>query len=210
MTKSPGSFSFFILGGGGLLRERVQVRLLDMENRRTGWIWTRMDSLASEISTGVDLMKNRALPLPLPGTTSSQARKDSQMKPLIPTVILAATILTGKGFGQTIQKARASAEQDLRSAIGELAELRLLIEREKIPLSKKVTDLEREAITKTTRNSTVICVCATTETQALSNSKRKCERTRINSNSASVCYRTTPEVGGEALPLPSRKFGKLK
>tara|TARA_Y100000588_G_C14111304_1_gene863134 strand:+ start:250 stop:948 length:699 start_codon:yes stop_codon:yes gene_type:complete len=35
-----------------------------------GWNWTRMDSLASEISTGVDLMKNRALPrfleLPLP------------------------------------------------------------------------------------------------------------------------------------------------
>lgn len=35
-----------------------------------GWKWTRMDSLASEISTGVDLMKNRALPrfleLPLP------------------------------------------------------------------------------------------------------------------------------------------------
>ena len=35
-----------------------------------GWKWSRVDSLASEISTGVDLMKNRALPrflnLPLP------------------------------------------------------------------------------------------------------------------------------------------------
>ena len=40
------------------------------EPSEKGWIWTRMDSLASEISTGVDLMKNRALPrfleLPLP------------------------------------------------------------------------------------------------------------------------------------------------
>ena len=70
------------------------------------------------------------------------------MKPLIPTVLLAFTILTGEGFGQTIQQARASAEQDLRSAIGQLGELRLLIEREKIPLSKEVTDLEREAIAK--------------------------------------------------------------
>ena len=35
-----------------------------------GWEWTRMDSLAPEVSNGVDLMKNRALPsfleLPLP------------------------------------------------------------------------------------------------------------------------------------------------
>ena len=35
-----------------------------------GWNWTRDDSLASEVSAGVDLMKNRALPrfleLPLP------------------------------------------------------------------------------------------------------------------------------------------------
>jgi hypothetical protein len=35
-----------------------------------GWKWTRMDSLASEISAGVDLMNNRALPrfleLPIP------------------------------------------------------------------------------------------------------------------------------------------------
>ena len=64
------------------------------------------------------------------------------MKPLFPVIILAFTILQAQGFGQTLQQARASAERDLRSAIGQLGELRLKIEREKIPLSKKVTDLE--------------------------------------------------------------------
>ena len=48
-------------------------------------------------------MKNRALhflELPLP-------KPQRIRKPLVPTVLLAFTILTGEGFWQTIQQARA-------------------------------------------------------------------------------------------------------
>ena len=70
------------------------------------------------------------------------------MKHFISLFTFAIAILDGQVSGQTIQQARASSEQDLRSAIAQLAQLRLKIEREKIPLAKKVAELERDAVTK--------------------------------------------------------------
>jgi len=70
------------------------------------------------------------------------------MKLFFPTVILTLAAFLGNAHGQTILQARASAEQDLKSAIGKLGQLRLNIEDEKIPLAKKVSDLEHKAATK--------------------------------------------------------------
>ena len=70
------------------------------------------------------------------------------MKPFLPSLLLSLAVLAGGASGQTIQQAKASAEQDLRSAIRELGQLRAKIEGEKIPLAKKVAELEREAAGK--------------------------------------------------------------
>ena len=70
------------------------------------------------------------------------------MKHFFLFIPFAIAILFAQASGQTIQQARASSEQDLRSAIAQLAQLRLKIEREKIPLAKKVAELERDAVTK--------------------------------------------------------------
>ena len=64
------------------------------------------------------------------------------------TFIFSLIASLGKSYGQTIVQARASAEQDLRTAIGELGQLRLKIEDEKIPLARKVSEMEREAASK--------------------------------------------------------------
>ena len=70
------------------------------------------------------------------------------MKPFLQVLLLSLAVLAGGASGQTIQQAKASAEQDLRSAIRELGQLRAKIEGEKIPLAKKVAELEREAAGK--------------------------------------------------------------
>ena len=131
------------------------------------------------------------------------------MKPLIPTVLLAFTILTGEGFGQTIQQARASAEQDLRSAIGQLGELRLLIEREKIPLSKEVTDLEREAIAKRRELDRNLRLRDNKDASLI----QLKEEVRENENQLELSLSLLQDYARSwrrSFPLPSRKFGKLK
>lgn len=70
------------------------------------------------------------------------------MKPYWTTFIFSLIASLGKSYGQTIVQARASAEQDLRTAISELGQLRLKIENEKIPLARKVSEMEREAASK--------------------------------------------------------------
>ena len=49
---------------------------------------------------------------------------------------------------QTIQQARASAQNDLKKSIEQLGQLRTKIGNEKIPLAQKVSELERQAIRK--------------------------------------------------------------
>ena len=60
---------YFGLGAAYLVNESGTIAGYG-EPGEGGWKWTRMDSLASEISAGVDLMNNRALPrflkLPIP------------------------------------------------------------------------------------------------------------------------------------------------
>ncbi len=51
-------------------------------------------------------------------------------------------------YGQSLQEARASAKTDLDLAIQKLARLRSSIEDEKIPLARKVAELERQASRK--------------------------------------------------------------
>lgn len=70
------------------------------------------------------------------------------MKSFWQLTILALTASTVGTSGQSLQKARASAEEDLRSAIDQLGQLRTKIEAEKIPLAKRVAELEREAASK--------------------------------------------------------------
>ncbi len=56
--------------------------------------------------------------------------------------------LSSTAFGQSLQEARASAKTDLDLAIQKLAMLRSSIEDEKIPLARKVAELERQATRK--------------------------------------------------------------
>ena len=60
---------YFGLGAAYFVNESGTIAGYGKSNDE-GWEWTRMDSLAPEVSNGVDLMKNRALPsfleLPLP------------------------------------------------------------------------------------------------------------------------------------------------
>ena len=56
--------------------------------------------------------------------------------------------LYSTAFGQSLQEARASAKTDLDLAIQKLARLRSSIEDEKIPLARKVAELERQATRK--------------------------------------------------------------
>jgi len=65
----------------------------------------------------------------------------------IRSLALFACLVSGV-FGQTLQQAQTSAKKDLDLAIEKLARLRSSIEDDKIPLARKVAELERQATQK--------------------------------------------------------------
>ena len=67
------------------------------------------------------------------------------MKMLSFIIVLVLSLLSPFVVAQSIYSVRDEAKSDLKEAINELADLRNLIEEDKIPIARRVTELEAKA-----------------------------------------------------------------
>ena len=62
--------------------------------------------------------------------------------------ILVALLPFSQGMGQNLDELQTGFQEDLNAVLAELAELQASISEQKIPLSKRLTELESELVQK--------------------------------------------------------------